>query len=76
MNEVLQAAQGDRPGPGGARYRYGTQVGVGPPTFALFGGRPPPANYERFLEKYAVTIEMPREEGKPAAAAPAGGGSR
>jgi GTPase len=50
VNEVLQAAQGDRPAPAGARYRYGTQVGAGPPTFALFGGRPPGANYERFLE--------------------------
>ena len=34
------------------------------------------ALYERFLQKYTVTIEMPKEEEKQAAAAPAGGGSR
>jgi GTP-binding protein len=50
VNEVLQAAQGERPGPGGLRYRYGTQVSTGPPTFVLFGGRAPGAGYERFLE--------------------------
>jgi GTP-binding protein len=50
VNEVLQAAQGEHPAPRGARFRYGTQVGAGPPTFALFGGRSPGANYERFLE--------------------------
>jgi GTP-binding protein len=50
VNEVLQAAQGVRPAPGGVRYRYGTQVSAGPPTFALFGGRPPGSAYERFLE--------------------------
>jgi GTPase len=50
VNEVLQAAQGVRPAPGGVRYRYGTQVSAGPPTFALFGGRAPSSAYERFLE--------------------------
>ena len=34
------------------------------------------ALYERLLAKYTVTIEMPKEEKKPAAAATAGGGSR
>jgi hypothetical protein len=32
--------------------------------------------YERLLAKYTVTIEMPKEGKKPAAAAQAGGGSR
>jgi GTP-binding protein len=50
VNEVLQGAQGEHPGPGGVRYRYGTQVAAGPPTFVLFGGRPPGPTYERFLE--------------------------
>lgn len=34
------------------------------------------ALYERLLAKYTVTIEMPKEEKTPAAAAPARGGSR
>jgi len=50
VNEILQAAQGERPAPGGARYRYATQVASGPPTFVLFGGRRPGGSYERFLE--------------------------
>jgi GTP-binding protein len=50
VNEVLQEAQGLRSAPGGVRYRYGTQVSAGPPTFALFGGRTPGSGYERFLE--------------------------
>jgi GTPase len=50
VNEVIQAAQADRSAPGGARYRYGTQVSSGPPTFVLFGARPPDATYQRFLE--------------------------
>lgn len=50
VNEVLRAAQGERPAPAGARYRYATQVSAGPPTFVLFGGRTPGPNYERFLE--------------------------
>lgn len=50
VNDVLAAAQGDRPAPGGARYRYATQARARPPTFVLFGGRPPGATYERFLE--------------------------
>jgi GTP-binding protein len=50
VNEALQGAQGEHPAPGGVRYRYGTQVSAGPPTFVLFGGRPPGHTYERFLE--------------------------
>jgi GTP-binding protein len=50
VNEVLAGAQGDRPAPGGARYRYGTQARSRPPTFVLFGARSPGATYERFLE--------------------------
>ncbi|MGZ5351505.1 MAG: ribosome biogenesis GTPase Der [Actinomycetota bacterium] len=49
VNEILATAQGERPAPG-PRFRYATQVTSGPPTFVLFGGRPPGANYERFLE--------------------------
>ncbi len=50
VNEVLQAAQADRSAPGGVRFRYATQVAVGPPTFAVFGARPPGGPYQRFLE--------------------------
>lgn len=50
VNEVLSLAQGERPAAGAARFRYGTQVSAGPPTFVLFGGRSPGATYERFLE--------------------------
>ncbi len=50
VNRVLERAQAERPGPGGVRYLYGTQVGAGPPRFVLFGGPPPPPAYERFLE--------------------------
>jgi GTP-binding protein len=49
VNAILGAAQGERPAPG-PRFRYATQVTSGPPTFVVFGGRPPGANYERFLE--------------------------
>ncbi|HSD49375.1 MAG TPA: ribosome biogenesis GTPase Der [Actinomycetota bacterium] len=48
VNRVLQQAQDERPGP--VRYRYGTQVAAGPPSFVLFGGRAPEAGYLRFLE--------------------------
>jgi GTPase len=48
VNRVLQQAQDERPGP--VRYRYGTQVAAGPPSFVLFGGRPPDTAYRRFLE--------------------------
>jgi GTP-binding protein len=50
VNRVLSEAQDERPPPGGVRYRYGTQVSAGPPTFVLFGGRSPGASNERFLE--------------------------
>src|SRR5439155_19908919 len=51
VNDVLERAQGERPPPrGGPRYRYGTQVAAGPPTFVLFGGRAPDPGYQRFLE--------------------------
>ena len=50
VNEVVLAAQGEQPAPGGARYKYATQVAGGPPTFVLFGALPPDASYERFLQ--------------------------
>jgi GTPase len=50
VNEVVQAAQAERSAPGGVRYRYATQVGSGPPRFVIFGGEPPAASYQRFLE--------------------------
>jgi GTP-binding protein len=50
VNRVLSEAQDERPPPAGVRYRYGTQASAGPPTFVLFGGRPPSSSYARFLE--------------------------
>jgi len=50
VNEVILAAQGEQPAPGGVRYKYATQVANGPPTFVLFGALPPHASYQRFLE--------------------------
>ena len=51
VNAVLEEAQTLRPPPGGSsRYRYGTQVATGPPSFVLFGGRVPDPSYRRFLE--------------------------
>lgn len=50
VNRVLLDAQGERPAPGGIRFRYGTQVAAGPPTFVLFGGRSVGPTYERFIE--------------------------
>jgi GTP-binding protein len=50
VNEVTASIQDERQAPAGVRYRYATQVSAAPPTFVLFGGRPPGANYERFLE--------------------------
>lgn len=49
VNRHLQQAQAERPA-SGVRYRYGTQVSAGPPSFVLFGGRPPDAGYQRYLE--------------------------
>jgi GTPase len=50
VNEVVLAAQSERSAPGGLRYRYATQVASSPPRFVMFGGEPPPASYQRFLE--------------------------
>jgi GTP-binding protein len=50
VNRVVEAAQGERPAPGRARFRYATQVSARPPTFVLFGGTAPDASYRRFLE--------------------------
>ena len=50
VNEVMASAQAERQAPGGARFRYATQVGAGPPRFVLFGAEPPDASYQRFLE--------------------------
>lgn len=51
VNRVLEQAQAERPPPRGTgRFRYGTQVSAGPPTFVLFGASSPDAGYRRFLE--------------------------
>lgn len=51
VNRVLQDAQAERPAPNtSGRFLYATQVGTGPPTMVLFGGRPPEVSYRRFLE--------------------------
>jgi GTPase len=50
VNEVVANAQAERQAPGGARFRYATQVAAGPPRFVLFGAEPPDASYQRFLE--------------------------
>ena len=51
VNEVLQRAQDERPPlRGQARFRYGTQVSAGPPSFVLFGGKAPGPGYQRYLE--------------------------
>ena len=51
VNRVLEQAQDERPPHRGVtRFRYGTQVGAGPPSFVLFGGKVPDAGYRRFLE--------------------------
>ena len=51
VNTVLEEAQALRPPPRGfSRFRYGTQVAMGPPSFVLFGGRVPDPGYRRFLE--------------------------
>jgi GTP-binding protein len=80
VNEVLQAAQGVRPAPGGVRFRYGTQVSAAPPTFAVFGGRAPASGYERFLEHRlraafeldGVPVRVRFRAGKPRRRGPAG----
>ena len=50
VNEVVANAQAQQQAPGGARYRYATQVAAEPPRFVLFGAEPPDASYQRFLE--------------------------
>jgi GTP-binding protein len=51
VNRVLERATAAHPMPRGSGHiRYGTQVGVGPPTFVLFGARPPAPSYRRYLE--------------------------
>ena len=52
LNEVLQAAQRERPTPRSAStLHYVTQVSDGPPTFVVFGGaNAPDPGYRRFLE--------------------------
>ena len=51
VNRVLDRAQDERPPLRGiTRFRYGTQVSTGPPSFVLFGGRVPDPGYRRFLE--------------------------
>jgi len=51
VNELIQAAQGERPAPRAAGpIRYATQVATGPPSFVLFGGKQPDPSYRRFLE--------------------------
>jgi GTP-binding protein len=50
VNEVIANAQAERQAPGGARFRYATQVAAGPPRFVLFGSERPDASYQRFLE--------------------------
>lgn len=50
VNEVIASAQAERQAPGGARFRYATQVAAGPPRFVLFGAERPDASYQRFLE--------------------------
>jgi GTP-binding protein len=50
VNEVIANAQAERQAPGGARYRYATQVTAAPPRFVLFGAEPADVSYQRFLE--------------------------
>jgi GTPase len=51
VNKVLEAAIASNPPPRRTgRLHYATQVSAGPPTFVLFGGRPPDPSYRRYLE--------------------------
>jgi GTP-binding protein len=51
VNKVLEAATSSNPPPRRTgRLHYVTQVSAGPPTFVLFGGRPPDPSYRRYLE--------------------------
>ena len=51
VNEVVRAAQGAHPAPGGARILYATQVATDPPTFTLFANRTLPRTYLRYIER-------------------------
>jgi GTP-binding protein len=51
VNRVLEAATASNPPPRRTgRIHYATQVSAGPPSFVLFGGRPPEPSYRRYLE--------------------------
>jgi GTP-binding protein len=52
VNEVIQAAQRERPTPRQTgNLHYATQVSTTPPTFVIFcGARPPAPTYQRYLE--------------------------
>jgi GTP-binding protein len=51
VNRVLQAAVAATPPPRQmGSIKYGTQVGVGPPAFVVFGTREPTPSYRRYLE--------------------------
>jgi GTP-binding protein len=52
VNEILHAAQGERPTPRIAgTLHYATQISAGPPTIVVFGGaKLPDPGYRRFLE--------------------------
>ncbi len=51
VNEVVRAAQGSQPAPGGARILYATQGATDPPTFTLFVKRTLPRTYLRYIER-------------------------
>jgi GTP-binding protein len=52
VNEIMQAAQRERPTPQRTgTLHYATQVATAPPTFVIFGGaQPPNPTYQRYLE--------------------------
>jgi GTPase len=52
VNDIVQAAQRERPTPRATgTLHYATQVGTGPPTFVIFGGAHQPGpTYQRYLE--------------------------
>jgi GTP-binding protein len=52
VNEIIQAAQAERPTPRSTgNLHYATQVSSSPPSFVVFGGaKPPDASYRRYLE--------------------------
>jgi GTP-binding protein len=52
VNEIVQAAQRERPTPmRTGTLHYATQVSTAPPSFVIFGGaRPPNPTYQRYLE--------------------------